>query len=138
MKLAIVGSRAYTNRTRIELIVNKYIAQYNAGNLIVISGGCPKGGDYLAKEVALEKGLLYREFPPAHAAHNCYCVQPPDYFGKRYHVNNFFQRNQEIAQYCDHLVAFIVEGIKCNGTMHTFTCATKLKKQCFLFEDKVK
>ena len=136
MKLAIVGSRAYNNCAKIRIFIEKYVGFYGAANLEIISGGCPHGADAIAKKLALEMGLKYIEFPPIHSKHNSYCVNPPESYNKPYHVSNYFARNSEIAQYCEHLVAFIVEGIKASGTMDTFGKATKLKKHCFLFEDK--
>lgn len=136
MRLGIVGSRGYTNRERIKTIVERYVTQYGAGNLIIVSGGCPKGADFLGKQIALELGLLYEEHAPRHAKYNQYCVQPPESYNKPYNIGHYFERNGEIAQSCDHLVAFIIKDVKCNGTMDTVTKAYKLKKHVFLFEDE--
>lgn len=138
MKLAIVGSRAYKNEKKVRVLLEKYNGFYGAGNVEIISGGCPDGGDAIAKKIAIEMGLKYVEFPPIHSKYNFYCVNPPDQYNKPYHVSNFFTRNSQIAEYCDHLAAFVVCGVKANGTMDTFNKATKLKKRCFLFEDKEK
>jgi predicted Rossmann fold nucleotide-binding protein DprA/Smf involved in DNA uptake len=135
MKIAIVGSRSYTNENKIRKFVERYVEFYGAGNIEVISGGA-QGADALARKVALEMGLKYVEFSPVHQRHNQYCVDPPSCYNQPYHVSNFFARNKQIAEYCDHLAAFIVEGVKASGTMDTFSKATKLKKHCFLFEDK--
>lgn len=67
MKLAIVGSRAYTNKTRMKTVINYYQKQYN---LIIISGGCPQGADWLAKQLALEMTIHYHEYPPSHVPFN--------------------------------------------------------------------
>ena len=135
MKLAVVGSRSYTNQSRIRKIVDKYIEQYGAGNLTIVSGGCPKGADFLGKKIALELGLLYEEHAPAHARYNQHCVLPPDSYNKPYNVGNFFQRNTQVAENCDHLVAFVIKDVRCNGTMDTVNKAYKLKKQVFIYED---
>lgn len=134
MNLAIVGSREFKNENKVKVLLNYYIKQYG-DNLIVISGGCPNGADFLAKKVTLEMGLKYVEFPPIHFHHNEYCVISADCYNKPYHVSNFFTRNTQIAEYCDHLVAFIVKGIKANGTMDTFGKAKKLGKKVVLHED---
>ena len=104
MKLAVVGSRGYTNQSRMRQVFEKYIAQYGADNLTIVSGGCPKGADFLGKQIALEIGLLYEEHAPAHAKHNQHCVLPQDSYNKAYNVGNFFQRNTEVAKSCDHEV----------------------------------
>ena len=136
MKLAIIGSRAYTNRNRVEHTINKYVERYGVENLEIISGGCPNGGDFLAKDIALSKNLKYIEFPPIHSKYNCYCIHPPEEYNQPYHVSNFFSRNTQIAEYCEHLAAFVVDGVKANGTMDTVAKATKLNKIIFLWEDK--
>jgi predicted Rossmann-fold nucleotide-binding protein len=134
MRLGIVGSRSYTNENKIKATVSYYVE--NCGDKVtVVSGGCPDGADYLAKKVALDMGLEYVEFPPVHAKHNKYCVLPPEEYGKPYHVSNFFARNTKIPEYCDHLVAFVIKGIKANGTMDTFNKAKKAGKIVFLVED---
>jgi predicted Rossmann fold nucleotide-binding protein DprA/Smf involved in DNA uptake len=134
MKLAIIGSRDYKNLERINKILQKYIEKYK-DDLIVVSGGCPRGADHLGKQLALELGLKYQEFPPIHARYNEYCVLPASNYGKFYHVNNFFNRNGQIAKYCDHILAFIVEGVKASGTMDTVRKAKKNGKFVLVFED---
>jgi predicted Rossmann-fold nucleotide-binding protein len=136
MKLAVVGSRAYTNEKKVKRLLELYIKQYGFENVTVVSGGCPDGADFLARKVALEMGLDYVEFPPKHRPHNPYCILPPEEYNKPYHVSNFFVRNSQIAEHCEHLVAFVVHGIKANGTMDTYNKAKKLGKKCFLYEDK--
>jgi predicted Rossmann fold nucleotide-binding protein DprA/Smf involved in DNA uptake len=136
MRLGIVGSRSYTNSDRIKKIIEKYIEQYGADNLAIVSGGCPNGGDFLAKKLALDMKLKYVEFPPIHSKHNSFCVKPASDYNKPYHVSNFFTRNTEIAEYCDHVVAFVVEGIKASGSLDTIRKAEKLKKIVTVFEDK--
>lgn len=133
--LGVVGSRAYSNRDRVLKVISRYIERYGAENLVVVSGGCPNGGDAMAKDVALSLGLYYSEFPPKHARHNEYCVNPPDEYNKPYNVRNFFERNTQIAEYCDHVVAFIVKGVKANGTMDTIAKAKHFNKKVVVLED---
>lgn len=135
MKLAIIGSREYKNENKVKILLTRFNERYG-DELTIVSGGCPTGGDFLAKQVALEMGLHYVEFPPIHAKHNCYCILPASDYNKSYHVSNFFTRNTQIAEYCDYLAAFIVQGIKANGTMDTFSKANRLGKKCFKYEDK--
>lgn len=134
MKLGIVGSRKFANEKKIRILIEKYKEKYG-DNLIIVSGGCPDGGDFLAKKLALEMGVTYQEFPPIHSKHNKYCVLPSENYNKPYHVSNFFTRNTQIAEYCEHIFGFVVKNVKANGTMHTVEKGRILGKQVFVFED---
>ncbi len=134
MKLGVVGSRFYTNRLRVRTVIERYMKQYK--DLTIVSGGCPRGADLLAKEIALELGLKYVEFPPIHARHNQYCINPPSCYNKPYDVRNFFERNTEIPNYSDHVIAFKDQGSAARGTMDTVTKARNLGKPVFVFEDR--
>jgi len=98
-----------------------------------VSGGCPTGADRWAKEVALEEGVEYREFAPAHHPHNSYCVPPPSEYNRPYDVRNFFTRNTEIAQYCDHVIGFVVPKVRARGTTDTLSKAIDLGKLTKVF-----
>jgi predicted Rossmann fold nucleotide-binding protein DprA/Smf involved in DNA uptake len=134
MKLAIVGSREYKNENKIRKFLELVNARYG-DKLVVVSGGCPNGADFLAKKVALDMELQYVEFPPIHSGHNCYCILPAENYNKPYKVSNFFTRNTQIAEFCDYLAAFVVHGIKANGTMDTATKAKKMGKRVFIYKD---
>lgn len=132
MKLAIVGSRAFKNEDRIKWLLEKYIYFYGGPNLEIISGGCSSGADTIAKSLALNMTLTYKEFPPKHRPYNEYCICAPENYAQPYHVSNFFARNSQIAEYCDHAAVFIVKNLECNGSMDTFRKANNLKKRTFL------
>lgn len=134
MKIALVGSRSYVNKERIKQVIEKYVSYYD--NPIFVSGGARSGADLLAKEIVLELGLQYQEFPPKHFCHNKYCVMPSEQYNKAYHVSNFFERNTQIAEYVDCVNAFIVEGVPAKGTMDTVGKAEKLGKKVMIFNDK--
>jgi hypothetical protein len=135
MRLAIVGSREYANEKKIAFLIDKYVEHYGKENLTIVSGGCPDGADFLGKKVALEKGIHYVEFPPKHRPHNQYCVCSENEYNKPYHVYNYFARNTEIAQYCEHLAAFTLDGVPCRGTMDTFGKAVKANKKTLHIKD---
>ena len=83
LKVGIVGSRKYENRNKIKEFVFK-LKQDKGTDTIIVSGGCSEGADFYAKKYALELGLQYEEYPPAHKSHNLYC--PINYakkFGKK-------------------------------------------------------
>ena len=129
INIGIVGSRIYTNKDKVINIVELCIAKY--GEIKVISGGA-RGADTLGKEVALEKGLPYTEYNPAHTAWNQYSGKPKEWYGKTYNVGQFFERNTFIAEDSDILFAFIPEGHQSNGTMDTVGKAKKMNKSCFI------
>lgn len=134
MIVAIAGSRSFTDESKVRMVLEKYVERYGKENLIVVSGGAD-GADYLGKKVALQLGLKYEEFPPSHFKHNIYCVRPADEYNKPYHVSNFFSRNTQMAEYCEHLVAFTVKGKPCRGTWDTVRKVQQLKKPYVVIEE---
>ena len=71
IKIGIVGSRKWTNKEKVEAIVDQCIRKYGKNVLCVVSGGAI-GADTLGKDVALEKGLEYIEYNPKHTGWNEY------------------------------------------------------------------
>ena len=128
MKVAIVGSRRYENRTKIKKFIFKLIEKYGE-TVTIVSGGCKDGADRYAKKYALELGAQYREYPPFHEVHNLYCVLPENCYSKPYNVKYFFVRNKQIAQNSDIVVGFIPEGVKSDGTLSTIKYAKQFKKK---------
>ena len=68
MKIAIIGSRNYTNKTQIKNFMFRLKMEHQG--VEVVSGGAKDGADKYAKRYALEFGLPYSEFPPQHDPHN--------------------------------------------------------------------
>jgi hypothetical protein len=135
MKVAFVGSRSYTNVPRIRAVMGKYIERYGKENLTIVSGGCPDGADFFARKVALEMGLIYKEFPPAHQKHNVYCILGPECYNRPYQVRYFFERNTKIAEYCEQLIAFVLTDVKASGTMDTYVKTRNMGKPVHLMKD---
>ena len=127
LKVGIVGSREYENRKKIKEFIFK-LKEEKGPSTIIVSGGCPKGADFYAKKYALELGLQYEEYPPAHQAHNLYCPLHERNYGKPYSVKNFFARNKQIAIHSEYVVAFIPRGVESPGSVSTINYAKKLKK----------
>ena len=71
MKIGIVGSRRYENKKKIKDFIFK-VKNEHGEDTKIISGGCKDGADRYAKKYALELGLQYEEYPPAHFPHNLY------------------------------------------------------------------
>ena len=62
MRVAIVGSRRYTNKRRIQEFIFKLKQKYGE-ELEIVSGGQKEGADGYAKKYALEFDIKYSEFP---------------------------------------------------------------------------
>ena len=131
LQVGIVGSREYENRKKIKEFIFKLKNEKGTGTVIV-SGGAKKGADFYAKKYALELGLQYEEYPPAHQPHNLYCRLHERNYGKPYSVKNFFARNKQIAIHSEYVVAFIPRGVKSNGSMSTIDYAKKFGKKTLI------
>lgn len=83
---------------------------------VLVSGGCPKGGDRFAEIIAKSKGLTIT-------------IHYPNWemLGKR----AGFERNTRIAQQSDVLIAVVAEDRK-GGTEDTITKAKRLGKTIIL------
>ena len=130
MRVGIVGSRRYEDKTKIKDFIYKLKQQMP--NVIIVSGGCKDGADKYAKKYALELDVMYEEYPPFHHQHNLYCVLPEGVYGKPYKVSYYFVRNKQIAQNSDMVVGFIPEGIVSNGTNSTLKYAEKFDKKTII------
>ena len=127
MKVAVVGSRDYQNIRKIKDTLFQ-LKQKFGDKLIIISGGAKHGADKFARKYALEFGMRYREFNPAHTTKNLYSAMSDDYYEKPYHVSQFHHRNMLIARDCDVMMAFIGKYDSSNGSMSAIKQAKKLNK----------
>jgi len=114
MKLAIVGSRHFTNNNLAKSIIYDYCSIWYPDE--IISGGA-KGADTIAKEFAFEHGMLYTEFEA-------------DW--KQYGKGAGHIRNTEMALECDEALAFW--NYKSPGTRHMINELWKLKKNATVFD----
>ena len=127
MKVAIIGSRQYENTRKIKNTLTE-LKQKFGNDLIIISGGAKDGADKFARKFALEFGIKYKEFNPAHTPKNLYSAMSDNYYNKPYHVSQFHHRNMLIAKDCDVMMAFIPNGVNSNGSISAIKNAKKLKK----------
>ena len=127
MKVAIIGSRQYENIRKIKETLTELKKKFS-DDLIIVSGGAKDGADKFARKFALEFGIKYKEFNPAHTTKNLYSAMSDNYYNKTYHVSQFHHRNMLIAKDCDVMMAFIPEGCNSNGSMSAIKNAKKLKK----------
>tara|TARA_A100001201_G_scaffold29947_1_gene32467 strand:- start:1738 stop:2139 length:402 start_codon:yes stop_codon:yes gene_type:complete len=127
VKVAIIGSRHYENVRKIKDALFK-LKQRFGDELIVISGGAQYGADKFARKYALEFGINYQEYNPAHTTKNLYSAMSDNYYDKPYHVSQFHHRNMLIAKACDVMMAFIPNGDDANGSLSAIKKVKKLNK----------
>ena len=127
MKVAIIGSRRYENTRKVKDTLFQ-LKQKFGDKLIIVSGGCKDGADKFARKFALEFGIKYKEFNPAHTPKNLYSAMSDNYYNKPYHVSQFHHRNMLISRDCDVMMAFIPAGIESNGSMSAIKNAKKANK----------
>ena len=133
LKIAIVGSRKYTNKKKIKDFIFNLREKYGT-DITIVSGGCKDGADKYAKKYALELDVRYEEYPPFHEVHNLYCGLPEDRYGKPYNVKFYFARNKIIAGVSEVVVGFIPRGHKSNGTENTLGYAEKAGKKILVLD----
>ena len=109
MKVAIIGSRMYENTRKIKDALFQ-LKQKFGDKLIIISGGAQYGADKFARKYAIEFGIQYKEFNPAHTVKNLYSAMSDNYYNKPYHVSQFHHRNGLIAKSCDVMIVFVQEN----------------------------
>ena len=128
MKVAIIGSRDYQNVRKVKDTLFQLKQKFD-NKLIIISGGAKYGADKFARKYALEFGIKYKEFNPAHTTKNLYSAMSDDYYEKPYHVSQFHHRNMLIARDCDVMMAFIPNGDVSTGSLSAIKNAKKLNKR---------
>ena len=128
MKIAIIGSRTYENTRKIKNLLTELRKKF-AEDLVIISGGAKQGADKYVKKYALEFGIIYKEFNPAHTPQNLYSAMSEGYYAKPYHVSQFHHRNMLTARDCDYMIALVPAGSKANGSESAIKQAIKLDKK---------
>ncbi|MBC8428449.1 hypothetical protein H8D04_01055 [bacterium] len=132
-KVGIVGARKYINKRKVREFVFGLKEKFG-DNVEIVSGGQKQGADGYAKKFAIEFDMKYVEFPPSHYQYNQHCILESTEYGKPYRVTNYFNRNKQIAEYSDYIVAFIPSGHTSNGTNNTIEYATKLEKKVVILD----
>ena len=131
VKIAIIGSRGYTNKRKIKEFIFKLKEQVGE-KLEIVSGGAKEGADKYAKRFALDFDVNYSEFPAYHEPHNIHCVLEAFKYGKPYSVGNYHRRNKDLVEYSDKVVAFCTNGVGTNGTSSALTHAEKINKKSII------
>lgn len=114
MKVAIVGSRNYTDYQMFKMYVKGFRKVHSID--MIISGGA-NGIDTLAYQYAVEHGITFVCHPP----------KPEDGYPAK-----FFRRNLRIVEQSEIVLAFPMG--KSTGTRHSIGLAKKLNKECIVIE----
>lgn len=114
MKLAIIGSRTFTNYQFLK--EEALLLKPNE----IVSGGA-KGADALAEQFAKEYNLILTIFYPKFIINE----------NVKYHPRYFFERNKQIVEYAEHILAFQLGNSK--GTQHAIDYATSLNKPLTIY-----
>ena len=120
--LGVVGSRERCSEEDYKLVENYIFSFYDTHerNLILVSGGCPEGGDRFAEDIARTYGIPILIFYPDKQ-------NDPDTGNlKRDFAILAYSRNTEIAKLSDVLIA--LTSINSNGTNHTISEFEKYRK----------
>ena len=126
VKIAIIGSRSYTNKRKIKQFVWE-LKQKFSDRLVIVSGGAKDGADKYAKRFALDFDVNYSEFPAYHEPHNIHCVKESFRYNKQYNVGHYHRRNKDLVEYSDKVVAFCLNGEISNGTASALKYAHKIE-----------
>lgn len=111
IKLAIVGSRDFTDKDLLEETIKNLLETEKVNIIEIISGGA-KGADTLAEEYACDNKILIKIFYPDWET-----------YGKRAGPI----RNKKIVEYSDYVIAFW-DGVS-RGTKSSIDFATDLNKK---------
>lgn len=133
-KIAVVGSRDFSNYEVFERIMDKYLRGLPIA-ITLVSGGA-KGADSLAERYAREKGFAievirakWNDLDPEGKKEKV--IIKSNQYGK-YNVNAGKERNHEIVKNCDLVIAFMV-GYS-SGTAHDIMIALEQNKKVELFQ----
>jgi|TARA_R110000824_G_scaffold82533_14_gene206950 hypothetical protein len=133
VKIAIIGSRSYTNKRKIKQFVWE-LKQKFSNRLVIVSGGAKDGADKYAKRFALDFDVNYSEFPAYHEPHNIHCVKESFRYNKQYNVGHYHRRNKDLVEYSDKVVAFCLNGEISNGTASALKHAHKIEKKYIIID----
>ena len=103
MRLAVVGSRTFTNKRRLYFELDEMRKTFNIHE--IVSGGAKSGADLYAKEYAMDRRIHYKEFPADWRDFGEPCVIKTGTYGQ-YNALAGFKRNETIADYSDEAIAF--------------------------------
>ena len=120
--LGVVGSRERCSKEDYKLIEDRILSFYDVHerNLILVSGGCPNGGDHFSEDIAETYGIPILIFYPDKQN------SPDTGNSKRDYGILCYARNTEIAKLSTVLIALTSKNS--NGTKHTISEFEKYRR----------
>lgn len=77
---------------------------------------------------------LWLRAPCGRRKWNPHCVLDSSNYNKNYEISNYSKRNEQIAQYCTRLIAFVTGGALTPGTKNVVAHARKLGKKVEIYD----
>ena len=102
MKIAIIGSRDWQSRRKLQDLLGRIMQTDKTATIIGMGG--TEGAAAMVKKYSIEFGLNYIEYNPSYTGMNLYSAMPKAYYGKKYHFSQLIHRMTLIANNCDKLV----------------------------------
>jgi hypothetical protein len=128
MVVAIIGSRNFLNYG----LLKAKMEELNLPVTKVVSG-CAGGADTLGENWAKEMGLDFQGFPAKWDGLEAEgAVIKKNKFGKDYNANAGFQRNKDIINACEAVVAFW--DMKSKGSKDSLSYAHKTGKKWYIID----
>lgn len=100
IKVGIIGSELYENKLKIKDIIFK-LKQKHGDDIEIVSRGNQNGAEKYVRKYAIELGLKYKEFNPAHTVCNLYSAFSENFYGKPYTPFNYRLRDKIFSKYID-------------------------------------
>jgi len=126
MRIACLGTVDYQNKTRIKNFIFEAMQKFGK-DLTIVSGGTKDGAEKFIRKFALEMGVKYIEYNPAFTQQNLYSAMYKQFYGKKYHVSQLFQRNRLIAKNSD-VMAYFLDPHTDPETINCLKEMNKMKK----------
>jgi len=107
--IGIIGTETYHNQSEIIKIFQLIKRQFGP-YVTILSGGNSTGVEHIAKKMALELNMSYKEFNPSYTGYKMYSAMDEQYYGKKYHMSHLSDRYKHLIYECDYLIIFIEKG----------------------------
>jgi hypothetical protein len=126
INLALIGSPKYDNVRKIRDFIFE-IKQRFGEDTNIITRGNKDGCEKWVRKYALEFGLRYTEYNPAHTNRNLYSGMTDEYYGKPFHPTQSLHQYDCVVGHSDKV--FYFGGIKPSEQKHFEKLLTRYNKK---------